>query len=425
MSFLWDLDHWREVFQSLRRNRLRTLLTACGVFWGVLMLVVMLGFSKGLENSVATAVGNWAQNAVFVWPEQTMRPFAGRQPGRVPQLTLDDADAVRARVPGVALVLPRIHVGGWQGSGTVSRKDKTESAGISGEMPEYLQLETMIMDRGRFLNPLDLAQTRKVAVIGARVRELLFPRDEDPIGQTIKMGAAELTVVGAYTSPAAGGRGDWANGRVFIPRTTYARIFGTGNRISYLALLVAPERSSVEVEREVKTLLKARHRVDREDAGGFGSFNRDKEFRKITNLFFAIQAITWVVGVLTLLAGAIGVSNIMMIAVAERTREIGIRKAIGATPFSIMAQIVQESVVLTALAGYLGLVAGVGVVEIAARIAAAMPRGDGPRFFVNPEVDLGRALVAAAILTIAGGLAGLAPARSAVAVRPVEALAHE
>jgi putative ABC transport system permease protein len=210
-----------------------------------------------------------------------------------------------------------------------------------------------------------------------------------------------------------------------VPRTTYARTFATANRIQNMAILVNAKRSSVEVEQDVRAALKARHRIHPDDEQALGSFNRDKESKKISNLFLGISGLTWIVGVLTLLAGAIGVSNIMMIAVAERTREIGIRKAIGATPFTIMVQIVKEAVVLTALAGYLGLVAGVGVLEVAAGIVERMPKGQGPSFFSSPEIDLGKAVVAAVVLTLAGALAGLAPARSAVAVRPVEALAHE
>jgi len=262
-------------------------------------------------------------------------------------------------------------------------------------------------------------------VIGDRVREVMFAADEDPIGQRLRIGNADYLVAGVYKSPQTGGRGDWINGRIFIPRTTFARTFNTGNRLGSMAILVAAKGSGAEIEQEVLSALRVRHRVHPDDLQAYGSFNRQKEFKKINNLFLGIAGLTWIVGVLTMLAGAIGVSNIMMIAVAERTREIGIRKAIGATPISIMIQIVKEAVVLTALSGYLGLVAGVGVLQVASRIVEAMPKGKGPTFFSSPEIDLSRAVFAAVMLTVAGALAGLAPARSAVSVRPVEALAHE
>jgi putative ABC transport system permease protein len=422
---LFDLDHWQEVFQTLRRNRLRTVLTACGVFWGVFMLMVMLGFGKGLENAVTRDFANWAPNAIAIRGERTSKPFAGQQPGREVVLTEDDVEYVRARVKGIGMVLPRNQTGGRFGGAQVSRKDKMESFGVLGDVPEYQYFENLEMTRGRFLDPPDLSERRKVAVIGDYVRTSLFGASENPVGQEIRIGAVPYLVVGVYKVPVSGGRADWINGRIFIPRTTFARSFGTGNRVANLALLVASTYSSADVERDARAVLKARHRIAPDDEQALDGFNREREFRKVANLFLGISGLTWIVGVLTLLAGAIGVSNIMMIAVAERTKEIGIRKTIGATPASIMVQIIQEAVVLTALSGYLGLVVGVGVLEIAGRIVAAMPKGQGPSFFSSPEVDLGRAVLAAAALTVAGALAGLAPARSAVAVRPVEALAHE
>jgi putative ABC transport system permease protein len=426
MSLL-DLDHWQEILQTLRRNKLRTFLTACGVFWGVFMLLVMLGFARGLEKAVESDFKLFAFNTVFVWGQQTQKAYAGRQPGRQVQLTMEDLEAVR-RIEGVELGLARNFFGGRFGGrgGAVTRGDKSGSFGVTAEEPEYLRLEALEMKRGRFLNPIDINDARKVAVIGPRVVETLFAPDEDPLGKSLKVGRMAFDVVGVYhTEETSGPRGDFFAGRIFVPRTTFARAFASGNKIGAMALLVAPGRPSVDVEEDVRKVLKARHRIDPTDTRALGGFNREKEFRKLTNLFFAIRTLSWFVGVLTLLAGAIGVSNIMMIAVSERTREIGIRKAIGATPATIMTQIVAESTVLTALAGYLAVVAGVGVLEVVARIVESLPRGEEPRLFAAPEIELGKTLLAALVLTVAGALAGLAPARAAVAVKPVEALAHE
>ena len=427
MSLL-DLDHWHEVLQTLRRNKLRTFLTACGVFWGVFMLLVMLGFARGLEKAIEQDFKLFAFNSVFVWGQQTQKPYMGRSPGRRVQLTLEDLEAVR-RIEGVELVLARNFLGGrpgMGGGGLVSRGDKSGSFAVSAEEPDYLRMEPMEMRTGRFLNPVDIEQGRKVAVIGPRVAETLFAPSEQPIGQHLFINRMVFEVVGVYhTSETSGPRGDFFAGRVFVPRTTFSRAFASGNRIGAMALLIDSRRPSTDVEDEVRTVLRARQRIDPTDARALGSFNREKEFRKLSNLFFAIRSMSWFVGVLTLLAGAIGVSNIMMIAVAERTREIGIRKAIGATPATIMLQIIAESTLLTALAGYLAVVCGVGVLEVVARIVESLPRGAEPRMFAPPEIELGKALLAAAVLTVAGALAGLAPARAAVAVRPVEALAHE
>jgi putative ABC transport system permease protein len=423
MRGLFGLDHWREVLQSLRRNRLRTLLTACGVFWGVFMLVVMLGFGRGLENGASRNFGSWAMNTVFVWGQQTATAHAGRLPGRTITLSTDDARVVRA-VDGVDLVVERNFWGGRGGGSRVSRKDRAETFSVSGETPEFLRLESLEIASGRFLNPDDVAEGRKVSVIGTRVREVMFEPGEDPIGARLQVGGVETTVIGVYSSAGMGGRADWANGRVFIPRTTYVRMMGLGTRVDGLAILVAPDRDATAAEAEIVALLKQRHAVHPDDPRAFGAFNRAREFKKVSDLFTGIAALTWGVGVLTLLAGAIGVSNIMIIAVAERTREIGIRKAVGATPLSIMAQVVTEATVLTGLAGYTGLVAGVAFIEIAAHLTGSMS-SSGPSVFGRPEVDLARVLAAAAVLTLAGALAGLAPARSAVAIRPIEALAHD
>lgn len=425
MRALFEVDHWLEVLQTLSRHRLRTFLTAFGVFWGVLMLVVMLGFGRGLETGAVTSFGSFARNSFIVWGEPTSRPWAGRGPGRRVQFTLDDVRAVEAGVSGVEAVLPRNFMSGRFGQNAVSRRDKTETFNLSGEEADYLKLEALEIERGRFLDPADLDEARKVAVIGPRVRSVMFGPDEDPIGQSIRLGRTEVTVVGVYKPTSGGGRPEWRDGRVLVPRTTLARMNGTGDRINGLAVLVRAGAVPDEVEARAKALLRARHGVHPEDPRGVGGFNRAREFRKVTDLFTGISVLTWVVGVLTLFAGAMGVSNIMMIAVAERTREIGIRKAIGATPASLVLQVVTEATALTALAGYLGVTAGVALVEAAGRIFAAMPPGQGPSFFGPPSIDLPRTLLAAGVLTAAGALSGLAPARSAVAIRPVEALAHE
>jgi putative ABC transport system permease protein len=418
---LIELDHLHEILQTMRRNRLRTFLTACGIFWGVFMLVVMLGFGRGLEKAVEEDIGFWAINNIGFRGDVTSKPFAGRQAGRRIMLTLEDVAAVN-QVPGVDVAWGRNHFFGSQ----ISRGDKTMSAMVTGDFPEIFRTEASQVKSGRLLNPADISESRRVAVIGTRVQDTLFGSD-DPIGRTFKVAGGLFQVVGVLDSATAGpgGRQDFLATRVFIPRPTLARIMGMANRVTSIPILINDSRPSVDIEAEVKALLKARHKVAPDDERAIQGFNRDKAYKKFVGLFTAIQTLTWIVGVLTLLAGAIGVGNIMMIAVAERTREIGIRKAIGATPLTIMSQIVAEATLLTGLAGYLGLCAGVGVLEIAARIVRSMPRGQGPSFFSSPELDIGRALLAAALLTVAGALAGLAPARAAVAVRPVEALAHE
>ena len=418
-----DLDHFQEIFQTMRRNRLRTFLTACGIFWGVFMLVIMLGFGRGLAKGAGQELAFNAINALYVSGVLTTKPFAGRQIGQKVQLDLDDFDAV-SQVPGV-----EIAVGRSQRFEAVSSYGEAAlpATTLIGAYPEHGRTEASVLTSGRFINDTDMREYRRVAVIGTHVRDTLFKPTEDPIGRTIKVANTHFQVVGVIDAAGAASYfREFMNSRIFVPHPVFARITGMRNRVGEFLVLVDPSRPVADVERDIADLLRARHRVAPDDERAIRTFSREKPFKKLINLFQAIGAVTWVVGILTLVAGAIGVSNIMMIAVAERSREIAIRKAVGATPLSIIVQVVTESTVLTALAGYLGLLAGVGVIEVVAKFMAAAPAtGSGPSFFASPELDFGRAILAAGLLTVVGGLAGLAPACAAAGVRPVEALAHE
>jgi len=421
---LSGLDRWQEVFDTLSRNKLRTFLTALGVFWGVFMLVIMLGFGRGLETGVTGNLGPWAKNIMAVWPKPTTIPHAGHTRGRVVRLTMDDVDVLERQVPGILAIAPRLKPDSSTNT-VVSRGVYTEPFEVGGDVQASILLSPLDITAGRFLNDRDVDNRRKVAVIGANVRETLFQSREDPIGAEIRIGSIPFTVIGTYESKDEGERADRANSRVLIPISTLAHMMGWGNRIRYMALLLDKDYSSAETEKQVKAVLKRHHKVRSDDPGGFGSFNRAKMFQRFTVLFSGIATLSWIVGILTLLAGAMGVSNILMISINERTKEIGIRKALGATPRSVLAQIIQEAVVLTGLAGMLGLVAGVGTLALSTSLVESSSSSDGVQFFAAPNLDLTIALLATLILTVVGGLAGLAPARAALAINPVEALAHE
>jgi putative ABC transport system permease protein len=417
-----DLDHLLEIFQTMRRNRLRTFLTACGIFWGVFMLVVMLGFGRGLAKGAGAELAFYAINTVYFSGAQTTKAHGGRQAGQKINLTLDDLEAV-GHVPGVETVVARSQ----RFAAIAVRGEKSLATTLSGNHPDIARTEASVLTQGRFLNDTDLQERRKVAVIGTQVRDVLFGPSEDPLGRPIKVANTMFQVVGVLDAAGAPSyMREFLNSRVLCPHPVFAHLTGKRDRVDELLVLVAAGHPAADVERAIGDLLRARHKIHPDDERAIRTFTRGKFYQKLSDLFGAIAAVTWVVGVLTLLAGAIGVSNIMMIAVAERAREIAIRKAVGATPLSIVGQVVSESTLLTALAGYLGLLAGVGVIQaVAAFMAAHPPAGQAPSFFASPELDFGRAVLAAAVLTVIGGLAGLAPAWSAAAVRPVEALAHE
>jgi putative ABC transport system permease protein len=421
-----DIDRWQEIWGTLRRNRLRAALTACGVFWGIFMLIVMLGFGHGLREGVRRGMAGFASNSMYVWPQRTSMPHEGLAPGRFVRLTLQDAEAVRAGVRGITVVAPRNELGGGRrGTANVHRGGKTGSFRVAGEISEIQQIQPVILEAGRFLNPLDLAERRKVAVIGHGVREQLFGPDEDPIGASVEVRGAYFMVVGVFRSPQTGDEAERHNTTLFIPLTTYNGAFGSGERVGNFAILADDGVPSSRVEADVLALLGRRHHVHPDDRQAFGSFNADREVRKITGLFDAIQLVIWFVGVVTLIAGVIGVSNIMLIVVKERTREIGVRKAVGATPASIILQIVQESTALTGVAGGVGLMFGVTALELVGLMMDSLPPGQQPSMFARPEVDITVAVAATVVLVIFGALAGVLPARHAVNIKPVEALRDE
>lgn len=419
MKFLFDPDHWSEIKAALLRNRLRTALTAFGVFWGIFLLMVMLGSGSGLRNGTMKGFQGSATNSFFIWTQRTQKPFAGLPAGRTFELTNADVQAIRDKIHEVEVVAPRNQLGGYMGGNNVTRGRKAGAFTVMGDYPEIQRIQSFRIESGRFLNPLDLAETRKVAVIGTRVRELLFERGEDPIGQSIVVNGVYFQVIGVFRSSQTGDEAERDTQTVFVPFSTFQRAFNLGDQVGWLAVISKPDVPASRAEETVLALLKSRHKVAPDDLRAFGHFNLEQEYEKIRGLFRGIHILVWLVGAGTLAAGAIGVSNIMLIIVKERTKEIGIRRAVGAQPWMVVSQVVIETVILTALAGYFGMVAGVALVEIVARV---LPSGDGVRMFSNPEVGLGDALQALGILVLAGVLAGLAPAQRAVQVSPIAAL---
>jgi putative ABC transport system permease protein len=308
------------------------------------------------------------------------------------------------------------------GGNNVTRKQKAGAFSVMGDYPEIRQVQSFRLDAGRFLNPLDLEERRKVAVIGTRVREVLFERGEDPIGDSVVINGVYFQVVGVFRSVQSGDDADRDAQTIFVPFTTFQRAFNYGDRVGWLAIISDPDVPASRAEEKVIALLKSRLKVAPDDVRAFGHFNLEEEYQKIRGLFSGIRILVWLVGIGTLAAGAIGVSNIMLIIVKERTKEIGIRRAVGARPVAVVTEIVLEAVILTAVAGYLGMVAGIAVMEIVGQL---LPPGDGTRMFANPDVRVKEALEALAILIAAGILAGLVPAQRALQVSPIVALRSE
>lgn len=415
---LLDLDHWREIWNALRGNKVRTFLTAFGVFWGIFLLMVMMGSGTGLENGAMEGFTQGATNSLFVWGQRTSKPYKGRAVGREVELTDEDVVAVRTLVPEAELVCPRSQLGGFRGGNNVVRGTKSGGFSVNGDIPEFSVIQSISIRSGRFLNRFDLDERRKVAVIGPRVQELLFEKGEEPIGEEIRIQGVTFTVVGVFGSPRSGNRGEEDAQTVYVPFTTFQQAFHRGNFVDWLAIKSRDDVPATVTEEKVKTLLRQRHGVAPEDKRAFGSWNMEAEYRKFAGVFTGIRILVWIVGIGTLAAGVIGVSNIMLVIVRERTHEIGVRRALGATPASITGQIVLESLLLTAAAGYAGLIAGMLSIDAVAALIA----GSESMFFKRPGIGIATAMQALSILIVSGIAAGLMPAWRAIRVSTVEAL---
>ncbi len=419
-----DLDGWREIASTLRSNLLRTILTAIGVFWGVFMLVAMVGFGQGLEHGVHREMGGLAAKTIFVWADRTTIPYQGMQPGKWVPLTRADATALADAIPDIDVVAPRSSLTGRSQGEVVMHGEKSGTFSVMGDIPAFLRIQPETMTSGRFLDQLDVDRKRKVAVIGNHVAEVLFAHGTDPVGETIRIKGTEFLVIGVFRTEIVGDRGDRFSNTIHTPISTFHQVLRPEPWVNNFAVLVKDGSDTAAVDKRVHQILARRHRVSVDDTDAIGSWNAEEDFEKTASLFRGISLLIWIVGTVTLLAGIVGVSNIMMISVRERTREIGVRRAIGATPWSVVSQVLKESTVLTAVAGYLGLVGGVGVLEGVSSAMRSMG-AEAPRMFDPPHADFGVAIAATLVVVLGGVLAGLFPALYAVRVRPVVALRDE
>jgi putative ABC transport system permease protein len=411
------LDGLQEILFTLRQNKLRTLLTAFGVFWGIFMLILLLGFGRGMQNGVMDDFGSDVLDLILIWSGDTSVAYRGRGLARHIQFEQDDVEAIKNQIPGVRVISGENSTQ----NGTVTFEGKNSNAGIHGIPDEYFKIkEDVPFLFGRKPNQLDVDEIRKVVVIGTAVAERLFAPGVDPVGQEVRIGDIVMKVTGTFYDKGNRGR---ASERVFMPSSTYRKLYGSGERIGMISLRPAPGVDGFELEKKVVDLLKRRHDVAPEDNRGIRSFNMAEPATRVNGLFTGITVFIWFVGLGTLTAGIVGISNIMIITVKERTREIGIRKALGATPFSIVSTLLLESALVTSVAGYMGLVFGVGLLELVG--FALRSTGAKLPYFLNPEVDFQVAITAILLLIFVGILAGLMPAVRAAKITPIEAMRAE
>ncbi len=420
---IFDLDKWHEIYYALRKNPLRTFFTAFGVFWGIFMLIIMMGAGEGLYNGATHDMGGMATNSIFMWSQNTSMPYKGFQRGRYYRFNNDDTQALIDNIPEIGVVAPRLRGWGGEGDNNVVRGDRTGGFNIQGDYPAINIIDPVTINSGRFINENDLAEKRKVAVLGIRVVNDLFEPDENPLGEYVRIQGVYFKVIGTFQSKKGDQQADRDNQSIFLPFTTLQKVYNYGDMVGWYSMTAKEHVSASLVEEKAKELLKKRHSVHPDDDRAIGSFNLEKEWSKMTNLFNGIRILVWIVGIGTLLAGVIGVSNIMLIVVKERTKEIGVQRAIGATPINIVSQIIIESVFLTSFAGYFGLVLGVGLLELINYFLTST--GAESNMFNNPEVDFNKAMTALIILVISGIFAGMIPARRAVSIKPIDALRDE
>ncbi len=421
---MFDRDKWQEIYSSLKSNKLRTFFTAFGVFWGIFMLIIMMGSGNGLRNAVFDGMGDFATNSAIMFTRQTTIPYKGFPRGRQWLFHTSDMEALLKNIPEIDQLAPRLQPWGGNGGNNVVHGIKTGAYNITGDFPAINKIDPVRILKGRFLNEIDLQNKRKVAVIGNRVRDELFKNNEAIIGEYIRINGVYYQVVGVFEPKNKniniGGDKDKS---IFIPFTTMQVSYNLGDDVHYFLVTAKPGKSASVVEEKSMKLLAERNHVAPGDEQAFGHFNLEKEFKKMNGLFLGIRVLIWIVGTGTLLAGVIGVSNIMLIIIKERTKEIGIQRAIGATPWRIMAQIITESVTLTAVAGSFGLVLGVFLLGMINNMLASS--AEQSQVLKNPEVDIQVAITALIVLIISGVVAGLIPARKAVSMKPVDALRYE
>jgi putative ABC transport system permease protein len=413
-----DIDSWKEIYNTLAKNKSRTILTAFGVFWGIFMLVFMLASGKGLENGVNAQFSNWASNSLFVWTQKTTKDYAGFRLGRAIEFENNDLTALKNNIPEIEILAPRHRLGNFWSGSVVKRNNKEGVYKVNGDTPDYNKIESLKIDSGRFINSKDIQDKRKVAIIGQKIIEQLYTKNEAIIGSYININEVLFLVVGTLAPPT---RNDGEQlETIIVPFTTFQYTFNMGSKIGWFGITANKNVKAEDTQKKILDFLKQRHHIHPDDNQALGSWNTQKEFDRMQNMFLAIKWLAWIVGILTLAAGVIGVSNIMLIVVKERTKEIGIRRAIGAKPSKIVSQIISESVVLTSIAGYFGLLVGIVLIEGINYMLNQMPKND--IFFKNPAIDIKIALSALAILILSGILAGFIPAQRALLIKPVEAL---
>lgn len=417
--WLFDKDMWFEIFHTLGKNMFRTFLTMLGVIFAMIILVLLLGSANGMSNGFNKIFAGTASNSLFVWGQSTSEPYKGFERGRRIRYKLEDADILKRQIPEIEVLAPRIELASHRGTVSVYRNGQTSGSAVYGDFPEIDNITKKKLVEGRFLNQTDIEDSKKVCVIGEETYKLLFEKGEKAIGEEIRINGVYFSVVGIY-KPNNNINIDGENA-VFIPFTTFQKAFNSGDRMGWMAIAVEENTPVPYVESQIKSILKNKYDIHPDDERAIGSFNMSEIFNNITAFTTVLQGFSFFVGIFTLLAGVIAISNILLITVKERTQEIGVRRALGATPAIVKRQIVLEAIVLTAFAGLVGFAISVGILAILDAMF-----GSGDNFpFVQPMISIPQFVVSFILMVGLSVLIGLLPANRAVKIKPIDALREE
>lgn len=421
---MFDLDNWNEIWATITRNKLRSVLTGFGVFWGLFMLVILIGMGNAFQGGLSKNFDGFATNSCFFHTGQTSESYKGYRKGRWWNITNRDVELIRQRANTVDLISPMLFGGG--GDKNVLRGRKSGSYGYRGVYADHFRVEQMHLLKGRVINELDNQEARKVCVIGKTVYETLFDIDEDPVGQFIRLNGIYFQVIGVISPKSNASIGGRPEENVFIPFRTMQLAFNQGETVHFLACTAKAGIAVSAVEDQVSSIIKTANSISPTDTRALRTFNIEKQFMLFHNLFLGVDFLIWIVGIGALMSGVIGISNIMMVTVRERTREIGVRRAIGAKPRSIVLQIVSESFVLTAISGVLGFIFGVLILEgISSAMSITPSSGQDGSFFVEPFISFKVATISIVILIVAGIASGMMPAYRALKIKAIDAIRDE
>ena len=423
MNSIFDKDTWQEIFGSIGQNKIRTVITIIGVLWGIFLYVVLSGVAKGVDNGFEKQFERISSNSLFIWAQYTSIPYAGFKTDRDIDLKLSDVEALKNNIPEIQYIAPRIQKGNFGSSGAnVVNEQRSGTFNIYGDYPVLTTVTSKdIYDGGRFINELDIEESRKVCVIGERTQKELFKDNINPVGKYISINNIYFKVIGIHKHVDEGGGSFADDGDIHVPFSTFKRIYNTGDIVGFLLIAGFDDVDILEVEEKVRAQLKEIHKIHPDDKQAIGGFNLGALFNRIQSFANGMSFLSLVIGIATILAGVIGIGNILLISVKERTKEIGIRRAIGASPNHIRKQIILESVFLTIIAGIIGIILGafiLYVINMATQNLEDIP-------FTNATVPINFILGALLLMIGLGTLIGFIPAEKAISIKPIEALREE